>query len=192
MKPGKAAGNAHGATSYDRIYAKTEKYRRPYRRSHYFPMWQILLQWLRHTVKRPKVLEPGCGPGQLAAFLHASGFKRYYGFDFSPVAIQMARKMAPGQRFAVADIRSQESFDVYDYNTVIMTEVLEHIDDDLAIFAKLKPGARVLLSVPDNDTRTHVRYFPVIADVVERYQPFLGKMAIRTHGHWHVATGVTK
>ena len=101
-------------------------------------------------------------------FLRDEGFRRYSGIDFSPVAIQKAKERAPNMadRFALGDIRSGD-WNGQEYDVVCITEVLEHLDDDQAVLRAIRPGTKVIYSVPLQDSAGHVRYFKDV-DQVEK------------------------
>src|SRR5438067_3176677 len=80
---------------YDGFYTEDdEEYRRPYPQSRYYFLWAVIVDRVRRSGLR-SVLEIGCGPGQLAAFLLDQGVEQYTGLDFSPVAIEIARTNVP-------------------------------------------------------------------------------------------------
>jgi SAM-dependent methyltransferase len=56
---------------------------------------------------RPKgrVLDVGCGPGQVAAYLHKRGVDAF-GMDLSPEMVKLAREANPGIEFREGDMRS--------------------------------------------------------------------------------------
>ena len=55
------------------------------------------------------------------------------------------------------------------YDTVVCTEVLEHIEADLTVIENWKSGANCICSVPNFDFETHVRVFLTEEDVRCRY-----------------------
>jgi 2-polyprenyl-3-methyl-5-hydroxy-6-metoxy-1,4-benzoquinol methylase len=118
---------------------------------------------------RTAVLEIGCGPGQLAQLLADRGVAKYLGFDFSREAIQMARKRCPSLEFQVADGLTTDSFKTADYEIVICTEVLEHVQADLELLSRIKPGSRCIMTVPNFPYVSHVRHFVSYSDVTARY-----------------------
>src|SRR5947209_3200198 len=120
------AGREVGSDWYDQAYRDVEEYRRPYTQSRYYFIWTVIVDRVRRGGAR-RVLEIGCGPGQLAAFLLDSGVDEYLGLDFSPTAIEMARANAPRGRFEVGDARSTDVHSEFEHDVVICTEVLEHI-----------------------------------------------------------------
>jgi len=113
-----------------------------------------------------RVVELGCGTGEFAAYVMGR-VSSYLGLDFSSQAIEGARKRLPGIRFRVADLRKDW---IPDRDTYVTLEVLEHLDDDLALLDRLPRGAEVILSVPSFDSASHVRFFPEKGDARRRYK----------------------
>ena len=97
-------------------------------------------------------LEIGCGKGDVSAHLARKGWHGL-AIDFSDAAIAEARAtLAPYPGVAV---RNQPLADVTGtWNTIVLWDVLEHIDDDAAalraIERLLRPGGRLLIAVPSN------------------------------------------
>ncbi len=129
------------------------------------------------------VLDIGCGPGHLAGLLRDVGVSRYCGFDFSEARIEFAASTYPDCEFHVADIFETDLFETVDYNTVVCTEVLEHIERDHEVLSKIKPGTRFLGSVPSYDSAAHVRYFINKSDVEDRYREHFARLRIDTLPH---------
>jgi SAM-dependent methyltransferase len=92
---------------------------------------------------RGRVLDYGCGNGQLAAICRPNA---YLGIDINAHALDQARAAHPGFRFATS-VASQERFD-----TVAAFAFVEHVADPgawLARFASLlAPGGRIVLTTP--------------------------------------------
>lgn len=176
-----AAGGAPPSW-YDEAYSgKIDEYVIHYSQSQYLPVWQGICDRMGAGVS---VLEVGCGPAQLANMILDRGVvKEYVGFDFSPTAIELARKNIPGKRVEVADARTTDLFDTVNYNTVVCTEVLEHILDDIPVLERIKSGARVLATVPNFDYKSHVRFFTDATKVIDRYGTLFQSMEISEHYH---------
>lgn len=112
------------------------------------------MQWLEDLC-RPhlgdRCLEIGSGHGDLAERL-APG-REFVVSDLSESCLAVLK-----QRFAEAPNVGVQVFDVMDveheaeFDTIIMTNVLEHIDDDLEAITKLRralrPGGRLVVYVP--------------------------------------------
>ena len=76
------------------------------------------------------ILDLGCGNGSLVIRLLNEGFDAY-GTDASESGINMASKSAP-ERFAVQDLSKDdlpEKFEHLSFDTIISTEVIEHLYD---------------------------------------------------------------
>jgi len=118
-------------------------------------------------------LEIACGAGQLAMALHDMGLcENYRGFDFSVKRIEQARKILPNAQFHIADAFETELFDKADYDLVISTEFLEHINSDLDVLKRIKAGAHFIGTVPNYPWVSHVRHFQDAGEVADRYGPY--------------------
>lgn len=88
------------------------------------------------------VLEIGCGTGQLAqAIRDALPGMGYCGFDFSEVAIQIARSRSPNMRFEIHDALMTDLYRSHDYDLVISTEFIAARVDPLHASAGLPVAA---------------------------------------------------
>jgi SAM-dependent methyltransferase len=99
------------------------------------------------VVKDSKVLDFGCGTGQLLSFLQrAIGYEgEYVGYDISPEAIELARSIHPGGRFEVRNILDQPAEERFDY--VFVSGVFNNlISDNRAFFEAI---SRRLMSQVD-------------------------------------------
>lgn len=116
-------------------------------------------RWLRPRLRRGiDVLDAGAGNGGFTIFAALAG-NRALGLSFSPGEMGAAERRAAlcgatSARFEIRDLRTldaegslRESFD-----EIVCFEVLEHLDDDVAVLrdlaATLRPGGRVLITVP--------------------------------------------
>lgn len=109
------------------------------------------LPLLRLLDKRGKfsLLDIGCGAGEGCKLIK----KRFpegeiYGADFSPLAIEKAKKSFPNIKFFVGDISKDDIPKNYDYITIV--EALEHITNPFPIVDKcLKHVTKsLIISVP--------------------------------------------
>jgi 2-polyprenyl-3-methyl-5-hydroxy-6-metoxy-1,4-benzoquinol methylase len=156
-----------GAGWYDEIYLKPNTtYRAHYTQSAYYFLWTVIADRMPPSAA---VLEIGCGTGQLASFLVERGLASYLGFDFSPQAVALAKGRSPSLEFVVDDARYSGLLDRPDYNVVVCTEVLEHIEADLEVLRRVRPGTRCFLTVPNFPYPSHVRHFESAEAVSLRY-----------------------
>jgi SAM-dependent methyltransferase len=73
------------------------------------------------------ICDLGCGPGHVAYYLHQSGAV-VVGIDLSPAMIVEARRLHPGPRFGVGDMRSLDCDDA-SFGAVVALYSLIHFDD---------------------------------------------------------------
>ncbi|MCR6105593.1 class I SAM-dependent methyltransferase [Salipaludibacillus agaradhaerens] len=168
---------------YDQVYkagGHKRMYAKHYRHSPYLQLWEKSLHILK-GMKDPKIIDIGCGVGQYANLLFDHELLDYKGIDFSDEAIRLA-KMTNNlyeDKFEVDDAYTSSIYDD-DYNTAILFEVLEHLQEDLRVLSKIKVGTHVILSVPNFDTVSHVRYFTGEEDVNKRYGELIAFQEIYT------------
>jgi SAM-dependent methyltransferase len=162
------AGAERQGDYYDAIYSQTEGYRRHYADSVYFPLWCVLLDRIQPAQVRC-LFDIGCGPGQLASFLYDRRLRKYVGLDFSRESIRLARSVCPSFEFLCADAFTSDLFNTLDYDVVVATEFLEHVEGDLVILDRIRPGTRVYCSVPNFPDPGHVRHFKSTEEVYARY-----------------------
>lgn len=160
------------ASFYNRAYKDggwNKEYFKHYANSNNYETWKKVTSWITE-IPDCKIIEIGCGPGQLANMLFDNGIIDYHGIDFSKVAINIAKTKNPNfaHCFDVEDAFKSEIFHL-DYNVVIILEVLEHIEDDIILLKRIKGPTRVIFSVPNFDSQAHVRWFTDKDEIIERY-----------------------
>lgn len=121
---------------YDLIYEKQSNANRLRR----IPFYKRLAS---HIKENDVVLDLGCGNGMLPIF---AMFKKYKGIDFSEVAIEQAKRFCKTAEFICGDVTPFIKKEKY--SLVVLTEFLEHIDNDIEIIGLIKKGSNVLISVP--------------------------------------------
>jgi SAM-dependent methyltransferase len=152
---------------YNQVYLDSIEYKKHPSESKYLKIWNRIIEI---TDNEEWLFEIGCGPGQLAKLLIDNGRNYFYGWDYSEVAIDMAKKnnLNNEDKFIVKDVYTLPKFDSDD--TVICTEVLEHLDNDLFVLDLLSKGTRFLFSVPNFICTSHRRCFKSAEQVRKRYQ----------------------
>jgi len=112
--------------------------------NHPLPTHRTLLLFSHISGKR--ILDVGCGFGHLVNSLSTQGFNAT-GIDLNPNSISFAKNNYSGC-FRVANATNLP-FAKSSFNTVILHNVLEHLDHDTtAISEALRVGSRVVITVP--------------------------------------------
>jgi SAM-dependent methyltransferase len=181
-KPRPRTAGEQAASYYDQVYDGSEEYRKHYSQSRYYFVWTVIVDRIRRD-RLNRVLEVGCGSGQLAAFLIDQGVQKYVGLDFSATAIDMARdKELAHTEFVVGDARSSNVLDAPDFDVIVCTEVLEHITEDLLVVSRFPPGRRCICTVPSFPYVSHVRHFHDANQVAQRYGEYFDNLDVFTLG----------
>ena len=167
------------AAYYDNVYSTVSAYHVPYWRSHYYFLWTVIADRLRSRGVQ-RVLEVGCGSGQLAELLLSQGVTEYVGFDFSEKAIALASEHLKDATFYCDDARTTMLFEQAHFDALICTEVLEHVEDDLKIIARFPQGCSCIFSVPNFPYPSHVRNFKNAQEVVGSIRLLLKNLDVVT------------
>ena len=159
-----------GPEWYDTIAEQEKMYSASPLKSSYYPVYEKIVELLKE-MKPEGVVDLGCGSGQLARMVFGAGMDFRYGLDFSPKMIDLARKLNPeiAQRFQCQDFFIKELLLNADI-CIVMTEVLEHLEDDLKLLEKIPSSCPIIFSVPSYITQSHVRAFRSDHEVMERYR----------------------
>ena len=167
---------------YDDVYKRIKRYRsKPW--DH--PMtnfWEEVLNTLRVSGSK-SIIELGCGTGQLGKILCNAGYN-YKGIDFSEEAIKVAKsRVKIKTRFEQADIWNWlKSGKAFGWESVLAIEVLEHINNDIELMCLIPEKKNIFFSVPNYDSKAHIRYFKSPAEVKQRYGDYLDFISQLT---WH-------
>lgn len=100
-----------------------------------------------------RVLDIGCGQGELVRLLHEDGFDAW-GVDASPEQVRIANA-AGTDRVELADLHDYLRARPGSWDAVVATDVLEHLDADEILAAcdavrrALRPGGRFVARVPN-------------------------------------------
>lgn len=165
---------------YDQTFLENAQWRCHYTESGYYPIWTVLADRIRSD-RIDSILEIGCGSGQMAQFLRDQGLRRYLGFDFSPERLNYAKSICPELAFVIADALTTDLLARHDYDGVLCTEFLEHVERDLDVLAKIRPGAHFYGTVPNFPSRAHVRHFANAEQVAERYASHFENFFVTVH-----------
>lgn len=170
-------GEEKDAGFYDAKLRDVGHWVRHYSQSPYYPVWTVIADRLRAS-GRQTVIDIGCGPGQFAALLADNGIGEYLGLDLSPAMVKQAQRACPAAQFLVADIHASDALETQVYDCAVMLEFLEHVEEDLSVLERVRPGTLFLGTVPNYPARSHVRHFRNADEVRERYGKVLSGLEI--------------
>ena len=173
---GKTSSNTlqQGPDFYDHVHTDSNTSEN---RALYYPLFQRVLKTIQDRGSR-SILEVGCGSGFLAEIILQQYHGAYRGFDFSPVAIHNAgSRTGRPDLFCRGDALDAGSYGC-DYDTIVCTEVLEHLDADLDVIRSWRVGTWCVCTVPNFDYDGHVRFFRSENEVLTRYGEFIDINAV--------------
>lgn len=165
---------------YDESFTNADNYHVHYTESRYYPLWTIIADRIKRG-KIKRILDIGCGPGQMAALLYDKKIPQYLGLDFSSARIEQARKVCPEYDYKIVDIFNTDLLEKEDYDCVLVMEFLEHVESDLEVIERIKSDTRVIATVPNFAYTGHVRYFDSLKEVLERYQTYFKSLSVEEH-----------
>jgi ubiquinone/menaquinone biosynthesis C-methylase UbiE len=108
---------------------------------------------LANVAAGDRVLDLGCGAGDLTADLAAAG-ARAVGVDVAQAAVRRARSRHPGLEFRLAPIDGPLPADDGVFDAVWASEVIEHVADTGQWLSEVRrvlvPGGRLLVTTPSH------------------------------------------
>lgn len=155
---------AFSTGGYDQEYFKN------YWETSYFLPWSVTIDIIKKENTTNKILDLGCGPGQFASMLTDNNFINYMGIDISSVAINQAKSRNPSiaENFFKLDL-TRDIIDFNEVGIIVSLEVIEHIYDDISLIKLIPKGKKFIFSVPNYDSKTHVRIFEDYSKIIDRY-----------------------
>jgi trans-aconitate methyltransferase len=159
-------GTEQSAAYYDR---HLKNFLVPYETSRWRPLYDHVLTLMPED-RTVRICDIACGTGRMAKLLWRNGYHNYVGFDFSLERIKEARHYVPEASFHHLDAFSDEARALSrQADVAIITDTLEHLEQDLELISVLPKGMLVIGSVPNFDSKAHVRMFDGPDTVFERY-----------------------
>lgn len=108
---------------------------------------------IKSVRKESKVLDIGCASGFIAKELIKKDCQ-VYGIEFDPIASQIAKKYCV--QVVIGDIEDPTTLPklhLKKFDTILLTDVLEHLIDPLSVLKKVKnylsPSGHVVISIPN-------------------------------------------
>jgi trans-aconitate methyltransferase len=153
----------------------------PLELSPWLPLYEEAVRWVHPA---HAVVDLGCGTGRFLSLLVRRGhYGPMRGHDFSAEALLEARAYLETEaedvqaEFVQGDLRDWQPATHRPGNTsYVCLEVLEHLEDDRELIARIPPGHQLIFSVPNYESEAHLRVFRNAGDVFRRYE---GWLAIR-------------
>ena len=156
---------------YDMIYSVEDTYWKPVWES---GLYNLYLRMCARILPGERVIDFGCGTGQLAQLMVETGKNFILGLDFSPVAIDYAKQLLPKHDFVVADLYKPDTYEnLPDYDCITMSEVMEHLEKDLVVLNSILPDTHLIFTVPNYAHESHVRGFRNEDEIRERYEKYM-------------------
>lgn len=174
-------GNEKNNNFYNNVYLGNRIYEQnPEDLKEYFKSWKFCSDLVNKN-KFKLILDIGCGPGHLPIVLNKYNTNfEYIGFDFSKVAIQMAKRKNKQKNLKFYVKNALEiKYDKYIKNkkteNILITsfEFLEHIEKDIDIISEMPKNVYFCFSVPNYDSKGHVRKFNNENEIRNRYSEYL-------------------
>lgn len=138
-----------------------------------------------------KLLELGCGQGQVLRFLTEHSAMReenISGIDQSSIAVEFTQKLLPKAHISTQDIY-QLNFAPNQFDVCVMMETIEHLEEPVLglkkIAAVTKPGGLLYISFPNY---THLPWFVVriLAEKLNRPNWVVLQPVDKIYTTWHV------
>ena len=119
--------------------------------------WDFKVMYLPASA-RGRLLEIGCGSGDLIAFMKQKGWA-VTGVDTDPVAVQKATSRGLSVLYGTLE---DSHFTPNDMDAIVLSHVIEHVHNPAATtlecYRVLKPGGRLILATPNHESWGHSRY----------------------------------
>jgi ubiquinone/menaquinone biosynthesis C-methylase UbiE len=120
----------------------------------------LLNRFAEAITKGGAVADVGCGPGQVARYLHGRGVN-VFGVDISPAMIRTASRLSPGIDFRVGDMHALEIPDASLAGIVAFYSIVHFTSDEVPVAMRechrvLAPGAPILLAFHIGSETVHL------------------------------------
>ncbi len=106
----------------------------------------------------PQLLDVGCGVGDWLVLFKMLGFQAM-GVDLNPKVVQVARLRGMDAHVKAVEELSLNSERV---DIVVLIQLLEHLNDPIAVLQNiwkvLRPGGKLIVAVPNLDSRYRIRF----------------------------------
>ncbi|MBC7327227.1 class I SAM-dependent methyltransferase [bacterium] len=119
----------------------------------FMDIYTVILKILQSLPPKGKILDAGCGSGGFLSLLKGMGFQ-VYGFDISPTAVEMAKKIYELRNVINCSWEALPP-EWYGFTVITAIEVVEHLEEPLAFVTRMRDllseNGIFILSVPNRN-----------------------------------------
>ena len=117
-----------------------------------------------------------------AKLLFKKGYTNYMGFDFAQKRVNIAKEFVPTFKFFRRNAYDTKYLKpIYKrYEYFIILEVLEHLENDLDVISMIPNGRKIIFSVPNYLSSSHVRAFHNQRMIKNRFKDLVEFLEIKT------------
>lgn len=108
----------------------------------------VIAAWIAGSCSGCRILDVGCGEGNLLKYLMFETFEHYTGIDFSKQAIDQARKLWAGHQkidFQLDDIQKKIGSSYNGYNVIVFNEILYCFENPIKILHEYLSHSRIII-----------------------------------------------
>ncbi len=182
-----------GPKKYDNVWRRNPD---KWKREHPYVL-PVMKLYAEHNFRPTNVLDIGAGFGHPGLrFIKMFRPGSYTAYEFSSAADSIVGVLEELQGLCSVTVHRQDFRDMSDldrFDCIIALEILEHIHDDLEFLERIYGGTRILIAVPQSNSKLHMRSFPSVESMINRYG---GLLDVRSHcmvdGKWTCAIAVRK
>ncbi len=110
------------------------------------------------ALPRGRLLDVGCGDGQIVEFMQRLGWQAE-GVDFDPPAVEIAK--GKGLRVHVGTLPAQ-AYVENSFDAIVLSHFIEHVPDPAALLCEcrriLRPGGRLIILTPNVSSWGHRKF----------------------------------
>ena len=177
---------------YDQAFSASATYHKPYSAiTIYLPLWNATAKLLADKYIE-SVLDIGCGMGHFASLMQDRHPKiHYHGIDFSEYAVEYCQDLIDENMFTLSDAVNDPISPAYE--AYVLQEMLEHVEEDLKVIGKIPNGKLVIFTLPTFDSNGHVRWYPTMESILERFAHLFADLTVQKAGDRHfIAHGIRR
>ena len=147
---------------------------------------------IKHIVelmpKEASIIDVAAGSSYIAEhLLQDDRITSYDWNDFNPRLQAIVGKRVQDERFRIVPFDLDSDDYCLDKYNVLVGVSMEHLEKDLECVQKMRKGSLVSVCSPDLVDPSHVRHFRSMAEMLDRYEPYIDVKLTEEH-----KAGITK